>query len=692
LNYNDWAETLYSYFFHSSSANEHIFFSIDGALLVELSDFTDESDAKSSLGQAVSAAIDDATWNCKKVANRIDVWERKGSEGAHPALPFLALTVLAVAEMAKTGEAHSASNYYKPLRKLIDPNDKKAGSPGSKINGFSAHIENIWESVERWSKDKLRGETGILMSVAGNLRYVGLALQHNLVRTSDLRRLPQFFLHMGLAPDDKESVNSADLRRGLHAWSLARSEQWAARLAVMSEKKASAETELQEHCERILMQELSKWDGRLRDSAGRLAGHLRLGIDDLKRPKPSLFIEWREGLPDKDTLTLPNGEREEILKPKSINWYGDDPLPISRTSVEYGLKNGLELSGGSLKYIFEENDLYLLRFSDDLGKWASVSNFNYGQPHCFFTHRTHSAEISAFLQQHSSSDSNLSSKQVDADTFMDWFISSPFRLDALPSGDIPQPLKPYLRSGRSFRLRLLSGLKIGPTKGTYLKGGEPIIALSDLADSNTPLNIKNTQSGRIRTVATGAECSEIELWSEHLEAGPYEVTHGLSRVSFRIVEGIKSSVSGDAATEALESSIGVVTGTIAIPEAARTAGKSIAPYTVKFSPKESTFLGRSPIDFHQELVHPRWWEHKLGGLIWDSIDVWLSFEPVWHLTMTGQGEFSALLIGDPESANRPDLTCQNVEWSKVIQQSTLTEGADSQVIALWATYLEAAQS
>ena len=44
MDYNDWSESLYSYFFHPSSAHEQIFFSIDGALLVELSDFAKCSD------------------------------------------------------------------------------------------------------------------------------------------------------------------------------------------------------------------------------------------------------------------------------------------------------------------------------------------------------------------------------------------------------------------------------------------------------------------------------------------------------------------------------------------------------------------------------------------------------------------------------------------------------------------------
>ena len=461
----------------------------------------------------------------------------------------------------------------------------------------------------------------------------------------------------------------------------------------MSEEKGSAEKELEEHCERILMRELRRWDGRLRDPTGRLAGRLRLGVDDLRNPKPGLFIEWFEGLPEKETLILPNGEPEEILKPESLNWYSDEPLPLDESCVETSLIEGLDLQGEGLKFIFEENDLYLLQFSGDLAKWVSVSNFTYGQPHHFITHETHEPSVSSFLEQHSSGSSELSSKRIDDGVFKEWFVSSSsFRLDSRPDGDIPSSLKPYLRTGKSFRLRLLGGLQIGSTRGVYLKGGEPVVTLSDLVDIKSSISIKNVENGEIRTLATDAASNEVELWKEHLAVGKYEISHGTTYANFQIVEGIKSSVSEKAATQGLESSVGVVSGTVANPKAEDTSEHPAVPYTVKFSPNESIFLGTKPSDFHKELVNPRWWAYKLGGLDWASIDVWLRFEPIWQITKTRQGMQISTLVGDLKQAETPDTTHQDNEWCNAIRESHLSEEESPQVVSLWDTYLTATRS
>jgi hypothetical protein len=693
MDYNDWSESLYSYFFHPSSAHEQIFFSIDGALLVELSDFANESDAKSSLGQAVCTAIDGATWNCKKIVNRIDVWERKGSEGAHPALPFLALTVLAVAEMAKAGEGHGANNYYKPLRKLIDPSDKRSGSPGSNISGFSTHIENIWGSIERWSTDELGGETGILSSIAGNLRYVGLALQHNLIRRSDLRRLPLFFRHAGITPDDeaKEFINPPELRRSLYHWSQPRSEQWSTRLATMSEEKSSAEKELQEHCERILLRELRQWDGRPRDPAGRVAGQLRLGIDNLQQPKPSIFAEWSEGLPEEETLTLPNGKIEEIVKSSSIDWYSDKPLPLDDPCIENSLKKGLEVSGKVYNFIFEDNDLYLLRFSAELGKWCSVSNFSYGHPHLFLTTKIHKESIIDFLKGSTAKNSQLSCMSLDGDIFSDWVISRPFRLDVQPDSSAPLPLKPYLHTGKSFRLRLLGGLRIGPTNRVYLKGGEPTIGLSDLAEPSDLVIVKNADTEKSISISPKGNCEEIDLWDKKLETGPYLVTHGPSRTTFQITEGIKNSISNTTVIKGLESTMGRVTGTVMVKALENDIKQTPTPYIVEFSKQDSIFLGSSHNEFYKGLEYPRWWEHKVGGLNWALIDVWLNFEPVWQLIEDGNGGLTAKLVDGMTPVVRRPLASENPKWRTAISQSSLDVSETQEIVALWDTYKKAAQ-
>ena len=146
LSYEDWAERLFEFFFDEENDGEAILFAIDEPTLQEIYPEGGTA-AESSLAQAVASRIQGSQWLVSNVyLNMVQPWERLGRPGAHPALPLLALTVLAASKM-QTGGSFAANNYYVPLRRTLDPNDVGHGPPGD----FTDYIEQLWFSVEEWS-------------------------------------------------------------------------------------------------------------------------------------------------------------------------------------------------------------------------------------------------------------------------------------------------------------------------------------------------------------------------------------------------------------------------------------------------------------------------------------------------------------------------------------------------------------
>ncbi|HZR11907.1 MAG TPA: hypothetical protein VFC33_01535, partial [Acidimicrobiia bacterium] len=241
LSYEQWTERLGRFFFDSAHDGEEILFAVDDAALAEASGF-EETEAVASLALAVRSVIGSA-WAVERVSSRVRRWKHDRG-GDHPAIPFLALTVLAAFRMGEHAR-FAAHNYYVPLRRLIDHDDRDEGPPGS----FTDHIEWLWRDLSAWANVELNGRRGsIEVRDPGHHRYVGLAVQHALFKMADLRHLDAFFRRIGLDPGDE--VPAAQLRRALAVWTADRPEPWAQRL-----HRLSTDPDLAAHCEIVLERE-----------------------------------------------------------------------------------------------------------------------------------------------------------------------------------------------------------------------------------------------------------------------------------------------------------------------------------------------------------------------------------------------------------------------------------------------------
>ncbi|SVC92182.1 uncharacterized protein METZ01_LOCUS345036, partial [marine metagenome] len=225
-NYEDWSELLFQTFFSEENGGEDILFAIDDPVLAKISALSEEGEdgGADSLARAVKSKISNR-WRLGNISPAVRAWERE-RKGAHPALPVLALTILAASRMAADGN-YAAHNYYVPLRRLLDPHDSGRGAPGD----FPTEILGLWTSVRGWSEVDLEGRYGILKAdmTGGHFPYIAPALQHAFLRNSDLHRLDAFFRVLGLEPASEPPVGS-ELRRALKSWTSNKDETWARRL------------------------------------------------------------------------------------------------------------------------------------------------------------------------------------------------------------------------------------------------------------------------------------------------------------------------------------------------------------------------------------------------------------------------------------------------------------------------------
>lgn len=668
--YEDWADLLADFFFDSAHAGEEILFAVDDRSLAEASGHSD-TDAAHSLAEAVSTVVGQE-WLLAPLDRWIDRWRRGGLSGPHPALPFLGITVLAASRMGEH-ESFAAHNYYVPLRRLLNPDDTGRGAPGS----FTDHIGPFWHDLQRWADVDLGGSRGrIVIRDTGHLRYVGLAIQHALVRSSDLRQLDAFFRRIGLEPG--EEVPAPELRRALAVWATGRGEPWGRRLV-----RISTDPDLVEYCEALLAREAQKWDGHPRDPrTGRPVGRIRIGLTSLRHSSIGLYLEWDERLPTK--IRVATGSEFSDLT-REYGWYS--PSPVSGIDVALAMLEGLELrTDASLHFDLRADTVYALAYEDDLGAWVSVDSMSYGDRYHLVVRQETTAEVLAFAQRESSARCRL---DVVASALLPpgWILIRDVQIDARPQVNPPVALASLVPVGGGPRIRLLGGLPIGPSQGAYLRGGEPALALNTLGGEEPVLLLRESTGVEEQIVFSTPADREIPLWPLHLDPDTYGISHGLSRVRLQIIDGI-----ADAAGPGVGSIHQRGSGSI------RVAGTEVfddhddddhrPPVTVPapIPDSEVTVLGPRSEDVLQVEI-PTWLSSLVGfELSWVTTDAWPQFDPVWCLQRSSSGQLEASMLNRVE----PGAAIASASrWATLIAESTLAPTQGEVAQQLWREYQEA---
>ena len=669
MSYDVWAQVLADFFFDEAQDGNEILFCVDETSLAEAAELAEET-AVASLASVVRLEVGNA-WALGSISRLVDRWRKKGASGAHPALPILALTVLAASRMGSE-VALAAHNYYRPLRHLLDPSDDEIGAPG----GFTDYIERLWLDVSRWSEQDLGGHRGVLVvRDPGRLRYVGLAIQHALVRSSDLRHLDAFFRRIGLLP--LEVVPAAELRRALAVWVSGRSETWARRLARICE-----DDDLVAYCEALLERTALRWDGRPRDPrTGRPVGQVRVGIATLRRPVLAFYAQWDERLPESAVLVTPSGS--EIALSRWEGWYS--PYPLPGVDVETVLSSGLESACAGGRFTLRPEDAYALEYDDDLGAWVSVDSISYGVRYHLLVRSEAATEVRRFLGSVGAVGQSL----VDGTTDLlprGWNLIRDVRIDARPRMDPPSALASLISAGAGPRLRLLGGLPISSTPNVYLRGGEPALALSTVYSEDL-ITVTTLQTGEVKPfLVERSVAGEIPLWELCLDPGRYEIRHGDSTVTLQIVDGI-ADAAGPGAGTVVQRGIGdvEVSGTCSSVPAARGL-----PVTVKAPrPGDMTdIIGARPGETAVIKI-PTWMCHRVGWkMSWKYIDAWVDFEPTWRLSTNESGIVEAFLLAElaPQIGDEPTAG----PWAWLIRQATIAPDQSPIAAQLWQQYRLAA--
>jgi hypothetical protein len=663
--YDDWAEFLTGFFFDEAHDGEEILFAVDELSLAEASGLSEQA-AADSLAAAVRLVIGPG-WNVGTVMRLVDRWHKAGANGPHPALPFLALTVLAASRMGGY-EGFAPHKFYVPLRRALVPDDPAVDAPGTYLH----YVSNLWHSLARWANVDTGGRCGRLTVRDPGWQYGrGLAIQHALVKSHDLRQLDAFFRRIGLQPG--EELAPAELRRALAVWTANRPERWAQRL-----HRISSDLELKEYAEALLAREARRWDGQPRDPrTGRAVGRIRIGFPSARRPQLGIYMQWDERLPEELKVTLPSGSTIKVLR--DHGWFS--PHPLKDVHVADAISAGLTLRGDGHRFELRAEHAYAVTYSDDLGGWVSVDCMSYGDRYHMIVWRDVVREVVQFVTAESATAprvDEMASKTLPPG----WTLIADVRIDARPRSAPPRSLATLIPAGAGPRLRLFGGLPLTTAHGVYLRGGEPALALSTVTDDDR-ISLLRPSTGQVeRFRVTESANREVPLWKLQLEPDVYEIRHGESMVTLQIVDGIAEAAGPGAGTVRLRGR-----GTTdVIGTQASTAASRQQPITVPAPmPGDSVILlGACPGEHHRVEV-PTWLSSLIRfELSWKTIDAWPEFDPVWLLLRGESSRYEASLLA-PIEPSAGDGSA-NSNWARLIAVSTLCHWESDEAATLWARY------
>ena len=452
ISYHEWSKLIAEHFFNSENAGRVVYFSVDARTLSDISGLS-ESDATVSLVDAVRGLVTE-DWRVRRVKNLTGVWERRADrtdDDEPPAIAFLAFVVLAATKMGENAK-FSVSNFYKPLRQLLNPQDMESGAPGD----FTAHIEELWEAVRRWLNDELQGRRGLLPGrPASHYRYIVEALQFAVIRAAHFRKLEEFFRRIGLEPG--EELPGRDLFLHLLAFLKTRHEDWARRLLSFCEDHPSI-------AESMVAEEARKWDGMPRDArTGRAIGRLHLGFNSIRDLRLFILAAWDDRLPKKIELPSDDGsviEMTAIHEDKADRgWYEPIPLELDVPISEI-LSDGVELRSLTNSFEFQESNAYAFAFDEDARCWTSVRSMSLEVLHHVMVRDAVVGDALRFFQTVSAIDPAVHG-HYPKDWPAGWSLIRGVRLDVRPMTKVPDDLAGLLPSGAGPRLRLEGGLRVG---------------------------------------------------------------------------------------------------------------------------------------------------------------------------------------------------------------------------------------
>lgn len=604
-------------------------------------------------------------------------WARGARCDPPPSLPLLAVGVLAVSKMGKNGL--NPSNYYQPYRALFDPDDTTDGAPDDYIN----YVPRMWHQVSRWLDEDLNGGRGS-STIAPHPAFpnIGYALGQALVRASDQLAIHRFFDWLQLDPDDRaDDPAPAEMRAYLELWTRGKETLTKARL-----HRLASLVGLSEQCDDLIKASLALWtpvdDAK---PVARKSGSLRVLLDTLPIGL-HIAAERPVGFPDQATFSGTNASDQFELRASIDSWYAPIPLPgVDPRSV---LTSGMEITGpGGRVLAHSPTKVIALRWSDDLGCFASVDRITFGETHHLLVEGGTRLSVEKFI-----ADEGLEAPIDPSATQLlcggTWFLFTGFRLDASVQTEPPPDLAQLIGGGGGPRLRLTRGLAIGPAKRVYIRGGAPHLACPP---HPTELKFELRWSGfpEPHHFVAPQNDGEFPLEALQLRAGDYTITHAGKQLTFRVSDGLVEKTAPGTGSLSTPGDGGSARGYIVARGDGTTCRPAELPTAIA-SPPPGVFrvwLGPSPTDYFRA-VDPRWLSELAGGLTWSVVERDCPFDPVWQIETDGQHFTATMCRSEPP---QPARGSGRTLWARVIPKSALAPGATPEAQDLWLEYQRAVE-
>jgi hypothetical protein len=521
LSYEAWTELLCRAFYGPGISGRPAFLAVDDARLAALADAADARGATANLVAAIRTY--GGVRGFRTILDASRRWRQAGMHGCPPALPLLAVAVIAASRMADDGIVRK-TNYYRRFWEVF-------GQEGSGLfPAYDLVIPALWRDLDAWIRSGADGARGIsTIKRHSRLVNIGYALSQALFRASDRQALTYFFHLVGAGTG--RAIPAATLLQMLRLWA-PRSQRFSVGAQHMI-KDPGFESQVMA----IVEAELALWDGQLRDERGRLEGLIRIAWDWDERMPITSYAERRDGFPETFEATEPDGTAVALTsRGKVAGWYDEPPLTVNANLLAVGA----QLTMGSFSLRLPVEPVLVLSYNDQLGTWLSVGRFVPGQTQLVLTRFVTSALIEAL---ESVSQPGLSGPMTSRLLPEGWTYFKNFRWHG-PSVSAATQSIAHLFPTTVAATRLVGGLRLSALASLYLYGGEPDLELeppeevASLVIDRVPMLEWKTRPG---ASATDLKSTSVRLRSFAIKPGPHEVSVGRETLRFSSTEGLAAA-------------------------------------------------------------------------------------------------------------------------------------------------------
>ncbi|MFH9607113.1 hypothetical protein [Streptomyces sp. NPDC017448] len=406
---------------------------------------------------------------------------RRNGERAPSVLPLLACSVIAATRMANDG-THRANNYHDRFSELL------ADRPGVLTSQHYLPVAEMWKRLAAWQM-RWRGFHGVctipsMEALPHHQARIGYALSQAVLRDSDRQQLLRFFNVMRARDEAAWPLPGDALVNGVSVW------DYEAKFST-SFQHSLRDPDFRPLVEDLLAAIADAWDGSdVYAPHGSLRGELLVRFESKR-------LGWLVRLPQpgdpkyqlENGVTLRQIAATEYYMPEGL------ALPTARS-----LQRGAQLHGDGITVSRSAAPIVLLRQNVALDCRTSAERFLPGEDHMILSAPEAAPDVERLLRRAASPGRK----------------KEPGRLSWMPDGwtlhhhvvfDDPVVLRSAILDTAGavvgampaprFKARLQGGLLIAPdiSRGLYLAGGEPDLALPDSAPGSVFLDGRDLRSG-----------------------------------------------------------------------------------------------------------------------------------------------------------------------------------------------------